>query len=118
MHLLSAEIALRGCTIDNLGASQHVKVEQSIARSMLAAALFALLDEDGPIAIQLRGQADGDRHASLALIWMPLASPAMPPMDRPDHVVSWSDVQAIAVQEGVAVRCLPNRFDMQLATVE
>jgi hypothetical protein len=113
-NLLSAEIAMNSCTIDNQTARMRTNVEQATLRSLLTAVLFAVLDNAaGPMAVQLRATGDKTRNTTLVVSWTPLAGANTMDTGNMHHRIGWDGVQAIADQEGVKLRRTPDQVDMR-----
>jgi len=109
--LLSAEFAIRGCSVDNLIADAPGLVPQSCIRTMFMATLFAILDNaEGPLGVELRTLPHGNNGATIVASWFPLAPSDLSPFASSENTIGWDDLQAVAAQSGVALQ----RTDAQI----
>lgn len=113
--LLTAEFAMRGCSIDNQTANGPAVVRQASVRTMLTAVLFGILDNTvGPVTVHLQDLPASNQDASIVASWTPLAPSNIPPSHN-SQVIGWADVQAIADQLRVGIRRKPTRIEMHFA---
>lgn len=115
--MLTAEFAIQGCSIDNQVASQPTNLQQAHVRTLFTAALFAILDNaPGPVAVQVRALPASSHRTTIVLSWTDMAASELRPLRDASHAIKWDDVQAIADQMGVPVRCTANQCDMHFAS--
>jgi hypothetical protein len=112
-HLLSAEFAIRGCSVDSQMAETPHHVRQHQLRTVIMATLFAVLDNaGGPVAVQLRFDAQGKGDATLTASWRQLPASDFPAPDVGKHAISWDDLQVITDQAGVGLERCPTLIDL------
>lgn len=116
-NMLTAEFAIQGCSIDNQVQDRPQAVLKSNLRTVLIAALFAILDTaHDPVVVQLRVLPSSTNDGTtIALSWTTL--PASDLRSTPDtrHTIGWEDVQAIADQTGVGMRRADDRCEIDFA---
>lgn len=118
-RMLTAEFAIRGSSVDNLVGPNDAMVQQSCVRTMLMAALFAILDDaKAQVTVQLSTPAESSDSASVVASWRPAVATAA---DLPQHsssapVISWADVQALADQLEVGMQLSATQVTMRFAS--
>jgi len=111
--MLSAEFAIRGCTIDNQTGAAHAEVDLGAVTTLLASTLLTLLDGmTSPLAIRLQENAAIDREAGIVVSWTEMAQTEPLATGSNRHAIGWDDVQAIAAQEGVAMQHRHGRAEL------
>lgn len=117
-RLLTAEFAIRGCSIDDQTTGADAVVRQSHVRAMLTAALFGILDNaEGPVAVRLHAPPGASDGVTICAAWtqLPVSALSQPGSDSDGHALSWDDVQAIADQLGIDVHRKPAQFEIRFA---
>lgn len=118
-NLLTADFAMRGCSIDNQTRDGRTVVPQDSVRTMLSAALFGILDDAAaPVAVLLQDTAPR-RGAAPGVVasWTPLNASALEQkQDNIGHALRPDDVQAIADQLGVRLQRGDAFIEMHFST--
>ena len=111
--LLTAEFAIRGCSINNVIADVQGEVLQTCLRTMCVSTLLAILDNaSGPVAVQLGSlPANGD-GVTIVASWTPLESSYVASDSNGSHRLSWDDLQAVAVDLGVALQRTTEQIEL------
>lgn len=112
-RLLTAEFAMRGCSVDNRLADAQGATLQINLRTVFMASLFAILDNaEGPVEVQLRCMPASSGSATIVVSWNPLAASDISPHSNGRHTIGWDDLQAVADQLGVGLERTSAQIDL------